>query len=118
MGQAKRRGTRQERIAAAIALQQKEEPINVPCKTCGEILNGFEFHCSMPSGAAWTKKCECGATTFALVQAKDSSLQRTFKSSLSLSKELTGGVKGAPVSVSFFEKNLDTIETGIVRLGD
>ncbi len=116
MGQAKLRGTREDRIAQAQALQQKEEPINVPCKTCGEPLNGFTFLQSTPAGAAWQKTCKCGAVTTALVQAKDSTLQRTFRATLGMSQDIVGADK-AKVSVSFLEKNLDTIETGLIRLG-
>lgn len=116
MGQAKRRGTREERVAQAQEAQLKEEPINVPCKTCGEPLNGFTFLASTPAGAAWQKQCSCGAVTTALVQAKDSTLQRTFKATLGMTKEIVGEEK-AKVSVSFLEKSVDTIETGLIRLG-
>lgn len=115
MGQAKSRGTRDERIAQAQAVQRKEEPINVPCNTCKEVLNGFTFLQHMPSGAAWQKKCECGAVTTALVQAKDSTLERTFKTTLGISESITGSTK-EKVSVSFLQKNLDSIETGVIRL--
>jgi hypothetical protein len=115
MGQAKSRGTRESRVAEAHAAQAKEEPINVPCKTCQEVLNGFTLIRNTPAGAAWQKKCECGALTTALVQAKDSTLQRAFKATLGMTEEITGGEK--KVSVSFLQKNLDTIETGMVRLG-
>jgi len=116
MGEARRRGTRAERIAQSIAMQKKEEPVNVPCKTCNTLLNGFEYLKSMPSGAAWQKTCGCGATTVALVQAKDSTLPRTFKSTLSMSDTLTGGDPNNKVSVSFLEKSPETIETGLIRL--
>ncbi|HDR9103535.1 TPA: hypothetical protein QDB04_000255 [Burkholderia vietnamiensis] len=115
MGQAKRRGTRDERIAQAQAAQLKEEPINVPCKTCKEPLNGFTFLQSTPAGAAWQKTCTCGAVTTALVQSKHSTLQRTFKTTLGMTKDIVGEDKGK-VSVSFLEKSVDTIETGLIRL--
>jgi hypothetical protein len=116
MGQAKQRGSREDRVAQSQAAQRKEEPINVPCKTCKEILNGFTFLKSMPAGAAWQKKCSCGAITTALVQAKDSPLDRTFKTTLGMTKEIVGEDKGK-VSVSFLEKSVDTVETGLIRLG-
>lgn len=116
MGQAKQRGSREDRIAQSQAAQRKEEPINVPCKTCKEVLNGFTFLKSMPAGAAWQKKCACGAITTALVQAKDSPLDRTFKTTLGMTKEIVGEEKGK-VSVSFLEKSVDTVETGLIRLG-
>lgn len=116
MGQAKQRGSREERIAQSQAVQRKEEPINVPCKTCKEPLNGFTFLKSTPAGAAWQKKCSCGAITTALVQAKDSPLQRTFKATLGMTEDIVGKDKGK-VSVSFLQKSLDTVETGLIRLG-
>lgn len=115
MGQAKNRGSREARIAQAQATQAKEEPINVPCNTCKEVLNGFTLIKNTPAGAAWQKQCTCGAITTALVQAKDSTLQRAFKATLGMTDEITGGEK--KVSVSFLQKSLDTIETGLVRLG-
>lgn len=114
MGQARRRGTLEQRIVAAQAAQVDEPPINVKCKTCGEILNGFELLKTSPAGAAWQKTCTCGAVTTALVQSKHSTLQRTFASTLGLAKEITGDDKKC--SVTFLEKTIDTIETGIFRL--
>jgi hypothetical protein len=116
MGQAKQRGSREDRMAQSLAAQLKEEPINVPCKTCKEPLNGFTFLQSTPAGAAWQKKCECGAITTALVQAKHSDLTRTFKTTLGMSEAIVGKEK-AKVSVSFLEKTVDTVETGLVRVG-
>lgn len=116
MGQAKVRGSRDARIAQAQEAQRKEEPINVPCNTCKAPLNGFEFLQSTPAGAAWQKTCECGAVTTALVQSKNSTLQRTFKATLGMSEQITGKEKGK-VSVSFLEKSVDTVETGLIRLG-
>lgn len=115
MGQAKNRGTLEQRVRESQALQEKEEPINVPCKTCKEVLNGFTLLRSSPAGAAWQKTCECGAITTALVQAKDSTLERTFRSTLGMTEEVAG--KDKKVSVSFLEKTVDTIETGLIRLG-
>lgn len=121
MGAAKRRGTREERIAQSQTAQRKEEPINVPCKTCKEVLNGFTFLKSMPAGAAWQKQCACGAITTALVQAKDSPLDRTFKATLGMTESIVGkdahGKHKGKVSVSFLEKTVDTVETGLIRLG-
>ena len=114
MGQAKARGTRQDRINQATELQLREEPINVPCKTCGEVLNGFSLLRTGPAGAAWQKTCSCGAITTALVQAKDSTLDRTFRATLGMSKEITGD--GKKVSVAFLEKTVDTVETGMIRM--
>lgn len=113
MGQAKDRGPRALRIAEAQQAQLDEPPINVPCKTCKAVLNGFELLQTSPAGAAWQKKCDCGALTTALVQAKHSTLQRTFASTLGLTKEIAGDDK--KVSVSFIEKTIDTVETGIIR---
>lgn len=114
MGQARLRGTRAQRIAAAQETQMNEPPINVKCKTCGELLNGFELLKTSPAGASWQKKCACGAITTALVQSKHSTLQRTFASTLGMAQEITGDDKKC--SVTFLEKNIDTIETGIFRL--
>lgn len=116
MGQAKQRGTRAERMAQAQVAQRREEPINVPCKTCGEVLNGFTFLRSTPAGAAWQKVCACGAVTTALVQAPHSTLDRTFRATLGMTEAVAGPDKGK-VSVSFLEKTLDTVETGLIRLG-
>lgn len=113
MGAANKRGSREQRIAQAQQAQMDEPPINVPCKTCKEILNGFELLRTSPSGAAWQKTCSCGAITTALVQAKHGTLPRTFAGSLALTKEIAG--KDKKVSVSFIEKNIDTVETGIIR---
>jgi hypothetical protein len=115
MGEAKRRGSLNERIRQSQELQINEEPINVPCKTCKAVLNGFEFLKATPAGAAWQKKCSCGAITTALVQAKDSTLTRTFKKTLGMTAEIAGPDK--KVSVQFLEKTVDTIETGLIRLG-
>lgn len=114
MGQAKNRGTREERIALAVAEQQREEPINVPCKTCKAPLNGFKLLRNTSAGAAWQKTCECGAITTALVQPKNGDLVRTFRQSLSLQDEIAG--KDRRTSVSFLHKTMDTVETGIIRL--
>lgn len=114
MGQAKLRGSREQRIAAAVAIQEDEAPINIPCRTCKAILNGFTLIKNSPAGAAWQKECECGAVTTALVQAKHSDLARTFSQTLGLAKEITGGEK--KVSVSFLEKSIETVETGIIAL--
>lgn len=116
MGEARRRGSREERVAEARARQLKEEPINVPCKTCDEVLNGFDFLSSSPAGAAWQKKCKCGAITTALVQAENSTLERTFRKSLGMADKVTDPENKNKVTVSFLEKNLDTIETGLIRL--
>jgi hypothetical protein len=114
MGQAKNRGPREERVRQAQELQAKEEPINVPCKTCKTPLNGFTLLSNSVAGAAWQKKCECGALTTAVVQAKDSTVDRAFRTTLGLTKEIAG--KDKKVSVSFLEKTVDTIETGLIRL--
>lgn len=116
MGQAKQRGTRAERMAQAQAAQRRQAPINVPCKTCGEVLNGFEFLCSLPAGAAWQAVCACGAVTTALVQAPHSTLDRTFRATLGMTKTVAGP-NNSQVSVSFLEKTVDTVETGLIRLG-
>lgn len=117
MGQARQRGSREQRIAQSQEAQRNEEPINVPCKTCKATLNGFTFLKSMPAGAAWQKQCDhCGAITTALVQAKYSPLDRTFKTTLGMTKEIVGDDKGK-VSVSFLEKSVDTVETGLIRIG-
>lgn len=114
MGQAKRRGSLENRIRQAQEAQRDEEPINVPCKTCNAVLNGFTLLQHTPAGAAWQKKCECGAITTALVQSKDSSVARTFKATLGMTEEIAG--KDKKVSVSFLEKTVDTVETGLIRL--
>jgi len=115
MGQAKLRGTREDRIQQSKAEQQREEPINIPCKTCKEVLNGFTLLHTSPAGAAWQKVCACGATTTAVVQCKGSTAERAFKSTLGMLKEVAGDEK--KVSVSFLDKSVDTVETGLVRLG-
>ncbi|GBG14384.1 molecular chaperone [Novimethylophilus kurashikiensis] len=114
MGQARKRGSLAERIAQAQAIQEDESPINIKCKTCGEVLNGFTLIKHTPAGAAWAKKCECGAVTTALVQARHSTLQRTFASTLGMAQEIAGDDKKC--SVTFLEKSIDSIETGIIRL--
>ncbi|CAB5514312.1 hypothetical protein LMG26857_03371 [Achromobacter anxifer] len=114
MGQAKQRGTREERVALARAAQEREEPINVPCKTCKAVLNGFKLFKHTAAGAAWQKTCKCGAVTTALVQPTNGNLVRTFRQSLSLQEAIVD--RDRRTSVSFLEKNLDTVETGIIRL--
>lgn len=120
MGAANQRGSKAERIAAAIAERMREEPINVPCKSCNEPLNGFTFIKASSAGAAWQKTCSCGAVTTALVQAQHSNLSRTFKTTLGLIPEITGEQPGSnnkpKVSVSFLEKTVDSVETGLIRL--
>ncbi len=118
MGQAKNRGSREDRIRQSQDLQASEPPINVPCKTCKEVLNGFSLLRSTPAGTAWQKTCECGAITTALVQAKASTLDRTFRATLGMTEDIAGKDRRKnKVSVSFLEKNPDTIETGLIRLG-
>lgn len=114
MGQAKLRGNFEQRSNIAKLTQQSQSPINLECRTCKNILNNFSLLRTSPTGAAWQTVCSCGAVTTAIVQADNSSLERTFKSSLALSKEITGGAK--KISVNFLEKNIDTIETGLVKL--
>lgn len=116
MGQAKSRGTFAQRVVLAQEEQLRQEPINVPCRTCKALLNGFTLVKTTPAGAAWQKQCECGAVTTAMVQAAYSTLQRTFKSTLGLAHEITGDTK--KVSVTFLEKNIDTVESGLIRLPD
>lgn len=115
MGQAKNRGSLADRVRQAQEAQLREEPINVQCKTCKAVLNGFTLLQCTPAGAAWQKTCECGAVTTALVQAKDSTLHRTFKATLGMTEEIAGANK--KVSVSFLEKTVDSVETGLIRLG-
>lgn len=114
MGQAKQRGSREDRIRQAQAAQAREEPINVPCQTCKEVLNGFLLLRTTPAGAAWQKVCACGAITTALVQSKNSTLDRTFKATLGMTQDIAGDAN--KVSVSFLEKTVDTVETGLIRL--
>ena len=116
MGQAKKRGTLEQRISQAVSRQLDEPPIDVPCSTCNAVLNGFTLLRTGPAGAAWQKTCECGAITTALVQAKDSTLERTFKSCLAMTGEITDPSQGNKVSVRFLEKSPETIETGLIRL--
>lgn len=113
MGQAKSRGSLEDRISVAKVRQLEEEPINVPCKSCKKVLNAFTLLRHSPAGAAWQKQCECGALTTAVVQANNSNVGRAFKSTLGIMDEITGDDKR--VGVSFLEKTLDTVETGIVR---
>lgn len=116
MGEARRRGAREQRIAQAQARMTDEAPINVPCRTCNGVLNGFTLLEHHTEGAVWQKTCpDCGAVTTALVQARHSTLPRTFSASLKV-KEAIVGSGHEKVSVSFLEKNLDTVETGLVRL--
>lgn len=114
MGQAKRRGSREDRINQAQSAQLDEAPINVPCKTCKAVLNGFTLLQHTPSGAAWQKTCECGAVTTALVQSPHSTVGRTFKATLGMTSDVAGPDK--KVTVSFLEKSVDTVETGLIRL--
>lgn len=116
MGQAKQRGMREDRIAQSTEAQLREEPINVACKTCKAVLNGFTLLQTSAAGAAWQKTCDCGAVTTALVQAKNSTLERTFKSTLGLAEAITGDDR-KPVSVSFLQKTMETVETGLIPLG-
>lgn len=115
MGAAKHKGPRELRIAAAQEQQRRDEPINIECKTCKAILNGFELISHSAAGAAWQKTCECGAVTTAVVQSQHSTLTRAFKSTLAIADKVTG-TKNEAVSVSFLEKTVDTVETGLVRL--
>lgn len=84
------------------------------CRTCKAILNGFTLVQTTPAGAAWQTQCDCGAITTAMVQSKHSTLQRTFKATLGLANQITGADK--KVSVTFLEKNIDTVESGLIRL--
>lgn len=113
MGEAKRRGSRKERVEQAIERLKQDEPINVPCQSCKLPLNGFTFIKSYPEGGVWEKKCpKCKAITIALVQSDHSRLDRTFSKSIDVLKDQ--GISN--VSVSFIEKGIDTIEHGIIRL--
>lgn len=114
MGQAKSRGLKAQRIAQAHAEQLGQEPINVPCKTCQQPLNGFSLVTHSSAGAAWQKTCACGAVTTAVVQARHSTLTRTFKSTVGLAGTIAGADK--KVSVTFLQKTIDTVESGVIRL--
>lgn len=113
MGQARLRGSKEFRIEQSQARQMDEPPINVPCKTCKAVLNGFTLLSTSPAGAAWQKTCDCGAVTTALVQAQHSTLNRTFAATLGMTQEIAG--KDKKVSVTFLEKTPDTVETGLIR---
>lgn len=114
MGQAKARGDLQARIAAAQARQLTEEPINIECRTCGEILNGFTLLQHTPVGAAWQKTCACGAITTAMVQGEGATRERAFRATLGMAPEIAGPER--KVDVAFLPKGVDTIETGLIRL--
>lgn len=80
MGQAKIRGSRQEREAESIARQSREVPAKVPCKTCQSTLSDFVFVSASPAGAIWQSTCACGAVTKVAVQSKHSTLARVLSS--------------------------------------
>ena len=114
MGQASHRGSYAERVQRAQALQAFETPINVPCKTCGQLLNGFTLLKHMPSGAAWRITCGCGASTTAIVQSGYSTLPRTFASAVGLASDWMS--EDPRVSVTFLNKTIETVESGVVFL--
>lgn len=107
MGQAKLRGTRNQRIALAQEAQRQEAPKDVPCRTCQALLNDFDLVSTSAAGAAWQKTCACGAVTTAMVQAKHGTLQRAFASTLGLAKTIASDEK--KVSVAFLEKTAETV---------
>ena len=101
MGQAKKRGTPEQRQTLALARQYLNAPADVPCKTCGAVLNDFEVLQTGSAGATWQKRCECGAITSALMTAPHSDQARALRSTLALAGEIAGPDKR--VSVSFLQ---------------
>lgn len=68
MGQAKNRGSRADRIAAAQARNLALGPGTVSCQTCGHELSEFVLKEVTAAGALWECRCpECKVLSGALV---------------------------------------------------
>jgi hypothetical protein len=92
MGQAKQRGDREQRIAAAQAKIEATRPEKLVCNGCGADVT--TIHPVSTRGlkgieAIWVGQCDCGQTTFAA--AGDPQAVQAFFDALGSDTELTLG---------------------------
>ena len=92
MGQAKRRGTLDDRIAQAHARIEATRPEKLVCNGCGADVS--TIHPVSTRGLAgieaiWVGQCDCGQTTFAA--SGDPSAVQAFFDALGSDTELTLG---------------------------
>jgi hypothetical protein len=92
MGQAKRRGSLEQRIAAAQARIEATRPEKLVCNGCGaDVTTTHPVSTRGLSGieAIWVGQCDCGQTTFAA--SGDPRAVQAFFDALGSDTELTLG---------------------------
>lgn len=92
MGQAKQRGTIEQRIAQAQAKIEESRPEKLVCNGCGAdvtSINPVSTRGLRGIDAIWVGQCECGHTTFAA--SGDPKAVEAFFFALSENSELTLG---------------------------
>lgn len=103
MGQAKNRGSQQERVELAIKIKSDIRPEFLICNECGGHINDFqELNTKGLPGitAAFAGVCSCGRATFAVSGNKDasvdvlSSLQEQFGLNSKIGHQPTGKLIG------------------------
>lgn len=92
MGQAKNRGTQEQRIAQAQAKLLAGKPEKLVCNACGADvtqINPVSTRGLRGLEAIWVGQCECGQTTFA-ASGEPQAVQAFFEA-ISMDSELTLG---------------------------
>lgn len=95
MGQAKRRGSRDERIAQAVRKMEETRPEKLICNSCQAEVT--DLHPVSTRGlrgieAIWMGQCQCGHTTFAA--GGDPDAVQAFFDALGNDADLTLGRQG------------------------
>lgn len=92
MGQAKRRGTQEERIAQAQAKLLANKPEKLVCNSCGADvtqINPVNTRGLRGLESVWVGQCDCGHTTFAA--SGEPKAVQAFFDAISQDSELTLG---------------------------
>ena len=95
MGQAKRRGTLEDRVAQAQAKLFAGKPEKLVCNSCGADvtqINPVSTRGLRGLESIWVGQCDCGHTTFA-ANGEPKAVQAFFEA-ISLDTELTLGRQG------------------------
>lgn len=92
MGQAKNRGTQEQRVAQAQAKLAANKPEKLVCNACGADvtqINPVSTRGLRGLEAIWVGQCDCGQTTFA-ASGEPQAVQAFFEA-ISMDSELTLG---------------------------